>query len=307
MEDIFCFPGATIQSLHQNIITTFGDIIDHTINFVLVHVGTNNLAKSFWSKDIKAYFSLYNCLKERFRSCNIVFSSILPRWDSEELDNLSVVYNYDLEQFCLKNNNCYYFENNAHFTCDDSLYSRDGLHLNKEGAKVLSDHLEDFVFRLVAGSFKPKQKNRIPVELQRLWTPRKVKKQCNPWKTNLDIYKYQHKKEKKSAPRQRKSEKWRPKKDILFPDGFRLPRCTCKAEEPPQLPPNRYIPEYRTAVLIPYKDIHEGRGKVPTQSQSLVKLPGARSPYVRRKVKRKARRPTHKRRKKKVCLIHYFA
>ena len=110
---------------------------------------------------------------------------------------------------------------------------------------------------------------------------------------------------KKSAPRQKQRETWRPKQDILFPDGFWLQRFPCKVEEPPQLPPNRHILEYQTGILIPYRDVHVHVGwrKAPTQSQSFVKLPGARSRYVRRKVKRKVRRPTHKRRKKKVCFM----
>lgn len=75
--------------------------------------------------------------------------------------------------------------------------SRDGLHLNQEGVTVLSKHFEEFWLRLGAGSFKSKQthSHRIPVELQRLWTPRKKKRKCNPWKDkNLDIYFYREKK-----------------------------------------------------------------------------------------------------------------
>lgn len=80
-------------------------------------------------------------------------------------------------------------------------------------------------------------------------------------------------KKNKKAPCRRQSEKWKPKQDILFLDGFRMPRCPCKAEEPPQLPPNQYIREYQTAILIPYKEI--GLGKRLLRVQWSFQEPGA--------------------------------
>ena len=56
-----------------------------------MYVGTNNLEKSFWSKDLEAYFSLLCSIRERF--CR-------PLMDEENLECITL--HKDFPKVCLE-------------------------------------------------------------------------------------------------------------------------------------------------------------------------------------------------------------
>nr|XP_054761474.1 uncharacterized protein LOC129267878 [Lytechinus pictus] len=287
--NIHCFPGATVQSLQRKVIENFDGVIDFSTSFVIIHVGTNNLERSFWSKDVGAYFRLLCSVRERFRTATIVFSSILPRWDCEFLHEHSLIYNNNLEQFCLKNN-CNFIETDEQFLFYFSLYRDDFLHLNLQGAEHLSSIFLHHLHQLIEQSFiKTNTSHWIPPELKKLWTPSPQKKKKE------DPRKKERPRTVKSSrvPVHVRREKWTPNAVVVFPDGFRTPKRSWKPPPKPKLPPQRHVPEYANNLIIPYKVLSEKEQRhEPTCS---VRLPSVRSAYVTRK----GRKMIRKKKKKK--------
>ena len=64
--------------------------MDEQTSFVLLHVGTNNLQRSVWNIDKHSYLNLYISIADRFCAAKIIFSAILPRWESDNLFEQSV-------------------------------------------------------------------------------------------------------------------------------------------------------------------------------------------------------------------------
>ena len=77
--NIFCYPGATIQSLRHSI-----PRLSYTPDLIILHVGTNSCAQAL-SKTLQQAYEL----KERVRTVatctHIYFSLVLPRWDCDYL------------------------------------------------------------------------------------------------------------------------------------------------------------------------------------------------------------------------------
>ena len=111
--------------------------MDEQTSFVLLHVGTNNLQRSVWNIDKHSYLNLYISIADQFCAAKIIFSAILPRWESDNLFEQSVYYNRELCTLC-NNLTCLFFEASDEFIRDCDLHSVDGLHLNLSGKHKLA-------------------------------------------------------------------------------------------------------------------------------------------------------------------------
>ena len=297
--DTLCFPGATVASLRSSLSDNFGSYFNFTTKVVFVHVGTNNLQKSFWEKDFRAFNNLYLSLRERFRCARIIFSALLPRWDCEQLYQKSLYYNLQLATLC-NNLSCDFFDGSDIFEFDDSYLHVDGLHPTVTGAQLLSSEIENFIVNKLSHrcTGHSSRTTWIPPELKKLSCPKKPKKSSVPFDTkssrawgffNPDI-EIEKRRRKNCRPRR---EKWKCGASVSQ-DGFRTVTKPYRPPPIPPLPPNRHIPTYSSHVLIPYTQVGL---HLPKPSSSCVPLPCRRSKYVLRKTRKKRRR---RKRKKKV-------
>ena len=133
---VIFFPGATIQTLLKKIKCLDRDGGQYVTDCV-VHIGTNNLESGIWERDGPYFLELFNTLSEIFRSANIIFSLILPRWDYETLHLKSVYYNEQIVRLSHKFEHCLLFDCSEDFLSSDFYYSSDGIHLTAEGVFLL--------------------------------------------------------------------------------------------------------------------------------------------------------------------------
>ncbi|XP_041456695.1 uncharacterized protein LOC121408995 isoform X2 [Lytechinus variegatus] len=294
--ETLCFPGATVASLRTRLLHCFDSGFDSSVQYIFIHIGTNNLKNSFWEKDRKDFIQLFYTVRELFRSAHIIFSSILPRWDDDFLYEHSLIYNYNLEQLSLKLPDCTFSEFTSVFLEDDSLFKADGLHLNFAGSSELSCCFEFFIQEHYKPTCAINKSSWIPPELKKLYTPKPSKIKSAPSLRN-SCYNNQ-KKNNRYTYRNQVSRHWK-----LGPsfseDGFQTSTKSVKIKPLPPLPPHRHYPEYRTEALIPYVNLHV---HVNHPLSSSVPLPSCTSKYVDRKRRRKRH---HKRKKRKAEKINY--
>ncbi|CAG2185054.1 unnamed protein product [Mytilus edulis] len=133
------FPGATIGRLTELISSGKVDLI--SLDFVIVHVGTNNISSSQSVDTIISYFGdLIHKLK-KMTFAKLIFTSILPRPVDHMKTGAKVnKVNTELKRLC-KRNNLLYCNLYRSFLLDNipdaSLFApRDGLHLNFAGTEL---------------------------------------------------------------------------------------------------------------------------------------------------------------------------
>ena len=142
-------------------------------------LGQNNLTTGFWEREKKQFIELYRTVGEIFRSAAIIFSLILPRWDSEEIYNTSLIFNSGLEELCKTLPYCYACDFSEDFAYSSDLFKNDGIHLNSEGKFLLAFSLHRYLVERFNTRNKTKTfpVGRIPKELKILHPPRKYKVQ----------------------------------------------------------------------------------------------------------------------------------
>ena len=134
------FPGATIGRLSE--LVSSGRINLRLVDFVIIHVGTNNISSPQSVNTIMSYYGdLIHKLKSK-TSAKLVFTSILPRL----VDHLKTVnkvnkVNSELRKLCKRK---YFLFCNLYKSClnnispDPTLFApKDGLHLNYAGTDLL--------------------------------------------------------------------------------------------------------------------------------------------------------------------------
>lgn len=308
---VYCYPGATIASLRESIRKEFGNTFEHSTSHVVIHIGTNNLSRLLWERERKHLIYLYSTLTEIFRSASIVFSCILPRWDSDELHSFSTIFNAGLVELCSSLPNCAYLDSTDDFL-DSVLFCADGIHLNGPGKSLLSSIFHYFLlnrFNCLPSS-KESSHARVfwtPPELKKLYTPQKKKKkndQCQWKETNLNLIQYLRRERRSTyfnfdRPSRKKKRCKRPEEGE---EGFLHPRYTAKrSPTPPELPPHQYIPE-KIRTYIPYRALTYNN----VFKLSSCHLPSPLKPYVRWKLSKKrarsGRKTQSKKRRRKVCL-----
>ncbi|XP_063962715.1 uncharacterized protein LOC135155980 [Lytechinus pictus] len=303
---VHVYPGANIKSL-KNSLRTDNPFFEFGTDFVILHVGTNNLECGLWSLDCQHYYELYQTVKEVFRSATVIFSSILPRWDRQDLYELSLIYNENLRNFAVKLK-CLFFNCCEDFNYTDDAFSLDGLHLNHFGKCLFASRLNEYLTKLTT----PKPNSdcnshpRIPKELKLIYPPpRRPKKEAKKWQdTDLDLYIYKRREKYGSQSTytnsRRKKKKQRKRASITeSEDGYFTPKTVARSSKSPFLPP--------CACKITYRNIKEGRNLYQPSS---CPLPGIRKPYVVHKVKRerfrrRQRLAQRKRKRKRRMMASY--
>ena len=137
---IQAFPGASIGRLSE--LVSSGRIDLRYVQFVIIHIGTNNISSSQSIDTIMSYYGdLIHKLKSK-TSAKLIFTSILPRLVDHKITEQRVTkVNAELKKLCHRRSlifsNIYrsFLFNNFP---DPSLYApKDGLHLNFSGTELL--------------------------------------------------------------------------------------------------------------------------------------------------------------------------
>ena len=124
-------PGATILSLQNYIQSQFS--VEHTPDFVILHVGTNSLARcGLLTTFVRQYRSLIYTVRFLYPTAKIFISELLAR---EQFD--VIVYNTALVQIT-KDCGCYLIRSGI--TKEDLDY--DGLHLFEQGYAQLATDIK---------------------------------------------------------------------------------------------------------------------------------------------------------------------
>ncbi|XP_041454220.1 pollen-specific leucine-rich repeat extensin-like protein 1 isoform X2 [Lytechinus variegatus] len=295
--DINCFPGASISSL-RNHISNFRD--NSHSHIILIHIGTNNLQNSIWEIDNKSFAKLYYTVREKFPTADIIFSVILPRWDSEDLYTKSRYYNNNLHQLCSSFFNCYVIDATSPFLCSDRFFYVDGVHLTLEGKAALASEFTNLISRFVYyQNFKPKQTTRIPKELKKLSnTSRSSRSKSTNQQPILS-------EKEKALIKYRKRERYgKPYVKPKLEQPKRKKKKVVKKQDPVLLPPppKYHEPAYKNLSLIPYTRFPAQSSCYHTCSRS--PLPKSPTPYVtsrkkaRERKRRRQRIKKHRKRKK---------
>ena len=145
-------PGVTKKVVRGACIEDFGDLImsgDLDIkgmDAILLHIGTNNLARNFDAHAVLIEMgSLIRLIKKINDKVHVVVSGILPRLiDFDQADKSIKEYNKLLSRVC-RDCNVMMIRSFNGFTCGKEpngikewLFARDGLHLSTRGSYVLS-------------------------------------------------------------------------------------------------------------------------------------------------------------------------
>ena len=136
--------GATFESL-----TTELSKSTETYDKIIVVTGTTDCQNPETTTTEIQNKSHNMLLEAKKHSKSVIISSVLPRTDPEKTGcqiKINCV-NESLEKLCLENPNCQFVNNDGVFKlCDsspnDSLFVKDGYHVNTKGAKQLLDNLQ---------------------------------------------------------------------------------------------------------------------------------------------------------------------
>lgn len=144
------FPGTTITRLQHQLST----INLSAFSFIIVHVGTNNVAKGHSVAFMcSAFADLVNYLRARAPGIRIIISSVLPRPVDDD-SSRSIIYelNAYLEKNMAKDLNFHFLKSYRPFCFKGQikrhLFARldGGLHLNSEGCA----RLHNFFLRVIS-------------------------------------------------------------------------------------------------------------------------------------------------------------
>jgi len=145
-------PGVTKKVVRGACIEDFGDLIMSGeldikgMDAVLLHIGTNNLARNFDAHAVLIEMgSLIRLIKKINDKIHVVVSGILPRLVDFDLSDRAIKeYNKLLTRVC-RDCNVMMIRSFNGFTCGKEpngikewLFGRDGLHLSTRGSYVLS-------------------------------------------------------------------------------------------------------------------------------------------------------------------------
>ena len=143
------FPGASINSIIQKI--TNGELVLNGYNIIIYHIGRNNISNNDQPDKILLYFQdLINLTRLRNPNAAIVISQILPMHGESPAQNTTrYTLNKRIESMCKNwDKKCFSFRTWKRFISkythipDDTLFGRDGIHLNKKGYQVIRESID---------------------------------------------------------------------------------------------------------------------------------------------------------------------
>ena len=124
----------------NEVIDTFGDILNEEADEFIIHVGVNSIEKESEEQILHKFLKL----GESIDSARVTFSSIIKRADKPKLNHKIMQINDKLKNLCLENR--YDFIDNINIGFRH--LGRDKLHINKEGQWLLAinylNHLRSF-------------------------------------------------------------------------------------------------------------------------------------------------------------------
>ena len=136
---IVCLPGAKIEAITERVENIVGSGKGGS---VLVHVGTNNVAREGTTAIVKKYRNLVRTLKQT-RVEQVILSWILPvigRRCKRYRNCRGMAINMLVEKLC-REEEIGFVELWGSFVGRADVYMKDGLHLSGKGAAVFADGL----------------------------------------------------------------------------------------------------------------------------------------------------------------------
>ncbi|XP_053395761.1 uncharacterized protein LOC123552691 [Mercenaria mercenaria] len=151
--EVYAFPGATIGRL-QHLINTMR-IPLHQFNYVIFHVGTNNIGKGFSvSHMCSDMVNLISQCRKISPRIHIIISSILPRPVDNEITDERIKFNAKVEKVLSVDLGVKFIKSYRPFCFKGEikryLFARldGGLHLNNEGSNRLGHFFHRFISTL---------------------------------------------------------------------------------------------------------------------------------------------------------------
>ena len=124
----------------NEVIDTFGDILNEEVDEFIFHVGVNSVEKESEEQILHKFLKLGGSID----SARVTFSTVIKRVDKPELNHKIMQINDRLKNLCLEN--WYDFIDNINVGFRH--LGRDKLHINKEGQRLLAinylHHLRSF-------------------------------------------------------------------------------------------------------------------------------------------------------------------
>lgn len=129
----YTHPGAKVERITKRL-TNHKNYIMPDPNYIVLHVGTNNIVQDEVAETIFKLHELITDSCDIFPFSRIIVSSIIPRSDNPEVNEKINSVNVFLKHICSKSKQLIYTENN---NCGQ-LVGRDGLHLTERGKSLLA-------------------------------------------------------------------------------------------------------------------------------------------------------------------------
>jgi len=154
--DKLCIPGATIETIENEIIKTYKDTNNDAYTDVLVHVGTNNIPHDHPNIVINSLARLMHTVRKIFPLAEMYCSGIIPKYSNAYIIITDKI-NYALRNWC-RVNGCHFvdtrglFVNSKYRIRFDRLSKNDRLHLNRAGVQALAKYFT-FYLNTLYGKF----------------------------------------------------------------------------------------------------------------------------------------------------------
>ena len=142
--DKLCIPGATIETIENEIVKHYKHSNNDMYTDVLVHVGTNNIPHDHPNIVINSLARLMHTVQKSFPRAEMYFSGIIPKYSNAYIIITDKI-NYALRNWCRVNGYHFVdtrglFVNSKYRIRFDRLSKNDRLHLNRAGVQALAKY-----------------------------------------------------------------------------------------------------------------------------------------------------------------------
>ena len=154
--DKLCLPGATIETIENEIVKQYKGGNNDAYTDVLVHVGTNNIPHDHPNIVINSLARLMHTVRKIFPLAEMYCSGIIPKYSNAYIIITDKI-NYALRNWC-RVNGCHFvdtrglFVNSKYRIRFDRLSKNDRLHLNRAGVQALAKYFT-FYLNTLYGKF----------------------------------------------------------------------------------------------------------------------------------------------------------
>lgn len=146
--------GATIQD-----IPTLMDFVPRTATTIVLHVGTNDIAKTSATLAFQRYENLLSSLRRDHPQIRLVYATlILPRcpdrrrqrsnWrDVHRFNTEACRFNDLLRRHCLRTRGLFYLDHGLEWLPSARVFAADGIHPSFDGVAIMAGHLHRTLLR----------------------------------------------------------------------------------------------------------------------------------------------------------------